>query len=68
MTLVNLIAYVVVFGLPIWLVTEEVVHRLLAARKVEIPAAPVPSAAPAATSAGLERRAPEGAHAHASFV
>jgi hypothetical protein len=67
MTLVNLIAYVVVFGLPMWLVTEEIVHRLLAARKVEVPA-PVSSAAPAATSAGLERRAPEGAHAHASFV
>ena len=67
MALVNLIAYVVVFGLPIWLVTEEIVHRLLLARKVEVPA-PVPSAAPTATSAGLERRAPEGAHAHASFV
>ena len=67
MALVNLIAYVVVFGLPIWLVTEEIVHRLLAARKIEVPA-PVPSAAPAAASAGLERRAPEGARAHASFV
>ena len=67
MTLVNLIAYVVVFGLPMWLVTEEIVHRLLAARKVEVPA-PVSSSAPAATSAGLERRAPEGAHAHASFI
>jgi hypothetical protein len=67
MTLINLIAYAVVFGLPIWLVTEEIVHRLLATRKVEVPA-PVPSAAPAATSAGLERRAPEGAHAHASFI
>jgi len=67
MTLVNLIAYVVVFGLPIWLVTEEIAHRLLAARKVEVPA-PAPAAARAATSAGLERRAPEGARAHASFV
>ena len=67
MALVNLIAYVVVFGLPMWLVTEEIVHRLLAARKVEVPA-PVPSAAPAAASAGLERRAPEAARAHASFV
>jgi len=67
MTLINLIAYAVVFGLPIWLVTEEIVHRLLATRKVEVPA-PVPSAAPAAASAGLERRAPEGAHAHASFI
>ena len=65
MALVNLIAYVVVFGLPIWLVTEEIVHRLLAARKVEVPA---PAPAAAATSAGLERRAPEGARAHASFV
>ena len=67
MALASLIAYVVVFGLPIWLVTEEIVHRLLAARKVEGPA-PVPAAAPVATSAGLERRAPEGARAHASFV
>jgi hypothetical protein len=67
MTLINLIAYAVVFGLPIWLVTEEIVHRLLATRKVEVPA-PVPSEAPAATSAGLERRAPERAHAHASFI
>ena len=67
MALVNLIAYVVVFGLPIWLVTEEIVHRLLLARKVEIPA-PAPAAAAAATSAGLERRAPERARAHASFV
>jgi hypothetical protein len=67
MALINLIAYVVVFGLPIWLVTEEIVHRLLAARTVEVPA-PVPSAAAAAASADLERRAPEGARAHASFV
>ena len=65
MALVNLIAYVVVFGLPIWLVTEEIVHRLLLARKVEVPA---PAPAAAATSAGFERRAPEGARAHASFV
>ncbi len=67
MALVNVIAYVVVFGLPIWLVTEEIVHRLLLARKVEA-LAPSQAAAPAATSAGLERRAPEGARAHASFV
>jgi hypothetical protein len=67
MALVNLIAYVVVFGLPIWLVAEEIVHRLLRARKVEFPA-PARVPAPAATPAGLERRAPEGARAHASFV
>jgi hypothetical protein len=67
MALVNLIAYVVVFGLPIWLVAEEIVHRLLRARKVEFPA-PAQVPAPAATSAGLERRAPEGVRAHASFV
>lgn len=67
MALVNLIAYVVVFGLPIWLVGEEIIHRLLRARKVEFPA-PAQVSAPAATPAGPERRAPEGAHAHASFV
>jgi hypothetical protein len=67
MALVNLIAYAVVFGLPIWLVGEEIVHRLLPARKVELPA-PALVSAPPATPAGPERRAPEGAHAHASFV
>jgi hypothetical protein len=67
MALVNLIAYVVVFGLPIWLVTEEIVHRFLLARTVVVPA-PAPAAAAAAPSAGLERRAPEAARAHASFV
>ena len=70
MELVNLIAYVVVFGLPIWLVAEEIVHRLVLARKVEVPARSraAASAATPATPAGVERRAPEGAHAHASFV
>ena len=67
MALVNVIAYVVVFGLPIWLVAEEIVHRLLLARKVEAPA-PAQAAAPAATSAGLDRRAPARARGHASCV
>jgi hypothetical protein len=61
MALVNVIAYVFVFGLPIWLVAEEIVHRLVAFRKSE---AVAPSAAPA----GRERQAPEGVRAHASFV
>ena len=64
MTLVNVIAYVVVFGLPIWLVTEEIVHRLgrvVAFRRSE-------AATPAAAPAARERHAPEGVRAHASFV
>jgi hypothetical protein len=67
MALVHLIGYVVVFGLPIWLVAEEIVHRLVLVRKVEVPE-PARVAAPTATRAGLERRAPERARAHASFV
>ena len=54
MTLVNMMAYVVVFGLPIWLVGEEIVHRLVPFRKSHA-AAPV----------GRGRRAPEAARAHA---
>jgi hypothetical protein len=61
MTMVNLIAYAVVFGLPIWLVAEEVAHRLVPFRKSH---ASVSASAPA----GRERRAPETARAHASFV
>ena len=57
MTLANLIAYMVVFGLPIWLVAEEIVHRFGSIRKAQ-----------AVAPAGLVRRAPEGARAHASFV
>jgi len=54
MTLANLIAYMVVFGLPIWLVAEEIVGSIRKAQAV--------------APAGLVRRAPEGARAHASFV
>ena len=61
MTMVNMIAYAVVFGLPIWLVGEEIVHRLVPFRKSR-------AAAPAAAPAGHERRAPEAVRAHASFV
>ncbi len=57
MTLENLTAYMVVFGLPILLVAEEMVHRFGLLRR-----------APAVAPAGLVRRAPEGARAHASFV
>ena len=57
MALANLIAYMVVFGLPIWLVAEEIVHRFGSMRKAE-----------AVAPAGLERRSPEGVRAHASFV
>ena len=53
MALENLIAYVVVLGLPFWLVAEEVLYRLRPGREAQ---------ASTARSADLERRAPEGAH------
>ena len=67
MALANLLAYVVVFGLPLWLLGEELIHRFAAKRDVgaTMPALP---AAPATAAADLQRRAPEGARAHASFV
>jgi hypothetical protein len=61
MALANVIAYVVVFGLPLWLVAEELIHRFAARRSVE-------ATAPAAASADRERCVPERARAHASFV
>lgn len=54
MTLANSIAYVVVFGLPILLVAEEMVHRFGAMRK-----------AAALAPARLDRRAPAGVRAAA---
>jgi hypothetical protein len=57
MGLANVIAYAVVFGLPIWLVAEEIAHRIGSARQ-----------AGALAPAGLERRALKGARAHASLV
>jgi hypothetical protein len=56
MALESVIAYVVVLGLPVWLVAEEIIRRIASRRP-----APAPTAAPV----GLERRAPEGAPAHA---
>ena len=55
MTLVNVIAYAVVFGLPFLLVGEEIVHRLVPFRKSHAAQRTVP-----------ERRAPEAARAHAA--
>ena len=52
--LANVIAYVVVFGLPIWLVAEEIAHRFSAIRRVQ-------SLAPAT----VQRRAPQGVRVHA---
>lgn len=66
MALENVIAYAVVLGLPLWLVAEEILHRIasrLAGRERGAPA--VDGAAPSPALTGLERRAPEGAHAHA---
>jgi hypothetical protein len=57
MALANVIAYMVVFGLPIWLVAEEIVHRFGSLRRT-----------PAVAPVGRMRRVPEGARAHASFV
>ena len=69
MVLENVIAYVVVLGLPLWLVAEELLHRFAPGHSAR-GAATVRADAPAAERAGLERRAPEGApsHAHASSV
>ena len=67
MALVNVIGYVIVFGFPIWLVAEEIAHRLAQRREAQ---ALVPARATATNAgpAGLERRPAEGVRAHASFV
>jgi hypothetical protein len=65
MALANLLAYLVAFGLPIWLVAEEIAHRLAMKREAD---ALAPALTTAATRAGLERRAAEGVRAHASYV
>jgi hypothetical protein len=65
MALANLLGYVVVFGLPIWLVAEEIAHRLAMGRQADVFAT---AQTTAATPAGLERRAAEGVRAHASYV
>jgi len=67
MALANLIAYVVVLGLPLWLVAEELIHRFAATRSVEA-TAPARAVAPTVASADRERRAPERSRARASFV
>jgi hypothetical protein len=65
MALENLIAYVIVLSLPLWLVAEELVHRVgpRLARRVRRASATGRASSPASTSG--ERRAPEGAPAHA---
>jgi hypothetical protein len=65
MALANLLAYLVVFGLPIWLVAEEIAHRLAMKRQTDTLAT---AQTTAATPAGLERRAAKGVRAHASYV
>jgi hypothetical protein len=57
MALANVIAYAVVFGLPIWLVAEELIHR--AAKRAAV------AATPAAVPAELERRATGRVRVHA---
>jgi len=54
MVVAKLIAYVVVFGLPIWLVAEEIAHRFSAMRRAQ-------SLAPAT----VQRRALQGVRVHA---
>ena len=54
MALANAIGYVVVFGLPIWLVAEEIAHRFGVIRKAQ---ALVPVA--------VQRRAPSSVRVHA---
>jgi hypothetical protein len=58
MALANLIAYTVVFGLPIWLVAEELIHRAAAKRAVV-------AASPAAVPAELGRRTAARLRVHA---
>ena len=53
MGLENLIAYGVVFGVPLWLVTEELLHRV------------GPHLKAAAVRVRLRQRAPERAPSHA---
>ena len=67
MALANLVAYVVVFGLPLWLLAEELTYRFAAQRNVEV-SVPSRAVVPSVAPADLERRAPEGARAHVSFV
>jgi len=54
MALATAIAYVVVFGLPIWLVAEEIAHRFSAMRRSQ-----------ALVPATVNRRAPQGVRVHA---
>ncbi len=54
MALENLIAYAVALGLPLWLVVEEIRHRVVPRREAEAAAAAAPA---------LKRRAAEGAPA-----
>ena len=56
MGLDSLIAYGVVFGVPLWLVTEEVLHRA------------GPHLKAAALKVRLRHRAPKNAPAHAHVV
>ena len=58
MALANVIAYAVVFGLPIWLVAEELIHRA-AAKRVAI------AASLAAVPSDLAGRAPARVRVHA---
>jgi hypothetical protein len=67
MTLVGIVAYVIVFGLPIWLVAEEILYRLVPDRKVE-PAVRVRVTATAAVPKPLGRSAPKRVRPHASLV
>lgn len=60
MALANVIAYAVVFGLPIWLVAEELIHQ--ATNRVAV------TSTPASVSAEIGRRAAEAMRAHASVV
>jgi hypothetical protein len=69
MALENLIAYAVALGLPLWLVVEEIRHRVAPRREAEGAVAAAQSEAPAPAPA-FKRRAPEGAspRAHVSAV
>jgi hypothetical protein len=61
MTVENVIAYAFALGLPLWLVIEEIRHRMSPRHEAREAAAAADAEAPEA----LERRGPEGAPASA---
>jgi hypothetical protein len=70
MALENLFAYAVALGLPLWLVVEEIRHRVAPRREAEAAAVAAAQSEAPAPAPAFKRRAPEGAspRAHVSAV